>query len=72
MVDDFVDRKLGRKPVTYYDDRLKPVLESTYGTMVYQEQVMRISVVMSGFTTGESDKVRKAVAKKKIALMREV
>ena len=72
MVDDFVDRKLGRKPVTYYDDRLKLVLESTYGTMVYQEQVMRISVVMSGFTTGESDKVRKAVAKKKIALMREV
>lgn len=72
MVDDFVDRKLGRKPIAYYDERLKPVLESTYGTMVYQEQVMRISVVMSGFTTGESDKVRKAVAKKKIALMREV
>ena len=64
MVDDFVDRKLGRKPIAYYDERLKPVLESTYGTMVYQEQVMRISVVMSGFTTGESDKVRKAVAKK--------
>lgn len=72
MVDDFVDRKLGKKPIAYYDERLKPVLESTYGTMVYQEQVMRISVVMSGFTTGESDKVRKAVAKKKIALMREV
>ncbi len=51
MVDDFVDRKLGRKPIAYYDERLKPVLESTYGTMVYQEQVMRISVVMRGFTT---------------------
>ena len=72
MVDDFVDRKLGRKPVTYYDERLKPILESTYGCIVYQEQVMRISVVMSGFTVGESDKVRKAVAKKKIALMREI
>ena len=72
MVDDFVDRKLGRKPVTYYDERLKPILEGTYGCIVYQEQVMRISVVMSGFTVGESDKVRKAVAKKKVALMREV
>ena len=72
MVDDFVDRKLGNKKVTYYDERLIPVLESTYGTIVYQEQVMRISVVMCGFTVGESDKVRKAVAKKKIALMREV
>lgn len=72
MVDDFVDRKLGNKEVTYYDERLIPVLENTYGTIVYQEQVMRISVVMCGFTVGESDKVRKAVAKKKIALMREV
>ncbi len=72
MVDDFVERKLGQKPITYYDDRLIPVLENTYGTIVYQEQVMRISVVMSGFTVGESDKVRKAVAKKKVALMREV
>ncbi|MGI6033508.1 MAG: DNA polymerase III subunit alpha [Coriobacteriales bacterium] len=72
MVDDFVDRKQGRKPIAYYDERLKPVLENTYGCIVYQEQVMRISIVMSGFTVGESDKVRKAVAKKKIALMREV
>ncbi len=72
MVDDFVDRKQGRKEIAYYDPRLEPVLENTYGCIVYQEQVMRISVVMSGFTVGESDKVRKAVAKKKIALMREV
>ena len=72
MVDDFIDRKQGRKEIAYYDERLKPVLENTYGTIVYQEQVMRISVVMSGFTVGESDKVRKAVAKKKIALMKEV
>ena len=72
MVDDFIDRKQGKKKIVYYDERLKPVLESTYGTIVYQEQVMRISVVMSGFTMGESDKVRKAVAKKKVALMKEV
>lgn len=72
MVKDFVDRKNGKKPIHYYDDRLKDILEQTYGTMVYQEQVMQISVKMSGFTVGESDKVRKAVAKKKIELMREV
>ena len=71
MVDDFVDRKKGLKPIVYYDDRLKWILEDTYGAMVYQEQVMRISVEMCGFSVGESDKVRKAVAKKKIKLMRE-
>ncbi len=69
MVDDFVDRKLGLKAIKYYDNRLKDILEETYGTIVYQEQVMQISVKMSGFSAGESDKVRKAVAKKKIDLM---
>lgn len=66
MVDDFVDRKLGKKKIVYYDDRLTDILEPTYGTIVYQEQVMRISMKMSGFSAGESDKVRKAVAKKHI------
>ncbi|MDO5044894.1 MAG: DNA polymerase III subunit alpha, partial [Coriobacteriia bacterium] len=72
MVDDYVDRMSGRKTVEYYDERLRPILEDTYGTIVYQEQVMQISVTMSGFTLGESDRLRKAVAKKKLALMREV
>lgn len=71
MVDDYVDRMSGRKEIVYYDERLKPILEDTYGTIVYQEQVMQISVTMSGFTLGESDRLRKAVAKKKLALMRE-
>jgi DNA polymerase III subunit alpha len=70
MVDDFVARKLGRKRIIYYDDRLKEILEPTYGTIVYQEQVMQISTQMSGFTVGESDIVRKAVAKKKVDLMK--
>lgn len=64
MVDDFVDRKAGRKPVTYYDERLKPVLEETYGAIVYQEQVMRISMEMSGFSAAKADKLRKAMGKK--------
>ncbi|MCL5887233.1 MAG: DNA polymerase III subunit alpha [Actinobacteria bacterium] len=64
MVDDFVERKLGRKEVTYYDDRLAPILKETYGTVVYQEQVMRISMEMSGFSAAKADKLRKAMGKK--------
>ncbi|MDO9108454.1 MAG: DNA polymerase III subunit alpha [Coriobacteriia bacterium] len=66
MVDDFVGRKHGRKAVTYYDDRLKPVLEQTYGAIVYQEQVMSISMEMSGFSAAKADKLRKAMGKKKL------
>ncbi|AEB07303.1 DNA polymerase III, alpha subunit [Coriobacterium glomerans PW2] len=72
MVADYIDRMHGRKKVVYYDNRLAPLLEETYGTIVYQEQVMQISMHMSGFTAGESDKVRKAVAKKHIELMETV
>ncbi|MFZ2755600.1 MAG: DNA polymerase III subunit alpha [Atopobiaceae bacterium] len=72
MVTDYVARMNGKQEVTYPDDRLKSILEETYGTIVYQEQVMQISMRMSGFSAGESDKVRKAVAKKKIKLMQEV
>ncbi|MDR3136927.1 MAG: DNA polymerase III subunit alpha [Coriobacteriales bacterium] len=71
MAQDFVDRKAGKRQVTYYDNRLKNILEETYGTIVYQEQVMRIAVQMSGFTAGESDVLRKAIAKKNIKLMKE-
>ncbi|QOY60135.1 DNA polymerase III subunit alpha [Thermophilibacter immobilis] len=71
MVTDYIDRMNGKKEVVYYDDRLADILEETYGTIVYQEQVMQISMKMSGFSAGESDKVRKAVAKKKIKLMEE-
>jgi DNA polymerase-3 subunit alpha len=69
MADDFVDRKIGKKQISYYDDRLRGILEETYGAIVYQEQVMRISMEMSGFTAGESDRIRKAMAKKNIELM---
>jgi len=67
MDKDFVDRKHGRRQVTYYDDRLKPILEETYGAIVYQEQVMRISMTMSGFSAAKADKLRKAMGKKKLA-----
>ncbi len=63
-IDDFVARKHGRTKVTYYDDRLRPVLEETYGAIVYQEQVMQIAMVMSGFSAAKAEKLRKAMGKK--------
>jgi len=72
MVDDYVDVASGRKAVHYYDDRLRPILEETYGTMVYQEQIMQVSMVMSGFSAGKADKLRKAMGKKKIDVMRQL
>ncbi|HET6497813.1 MAG TPA: DNA polymerase III subunit alpha [Coriobacteriia bacterium] len=64
MVRDFVNRKDGRAKISYYDDRLKPILEETYGTVVYQEQVMRIAIEMCGFSGAKADKLRKAMGKK--------
>lgn len=70
MVDSYINRMNGREPVAFYDERLSDILDETYGTMVYQEQVMKISVKMSGFSAGESDsRIRKPVAKKKIKLL---
>ena len=63
-IPDFIARKHGRAQITYYDDRLRPILEETYGAMVYQEQVMRISMEMAGFTAARADKLRKAMGKK--------
>ena len=56
MVDDYVKVASGKTPVHYYDERLRPILEETYGTMVYQEQIMQISMAMSGFSAGKADK----------------
>jgi len=69
FVDDYVDVVSGRKPAHYYDERLRPILEETYGTIVYQEQLMQISMAMSGFSPGKADKLRKAMGKKKIDIM---
>ena len=70
MVSDYIDRMNGRKEVAFYDNRLADILSETYGTMVYQEQVMQISMKMCGFSAGESDsRIRKPVAKKKIKLL---
>ncbi len=72
MVDDYVEVASGKKTIHYYDDRLRPILEETYGTMVYQEQIMQISMAMSGFSAGKADKLRKAMGKKKLGVMKEL
>lgn len=70
MVDDYIAVVQGKVPPNYYDERLKPVLKETYGSIVYQEQIMQISMVMCGFSAGKADKLRKAIGKKKIDIMR--
>lgn len=71
MVDDFVDRKHGRQAVSYPHPALKPILEDTYGTIVYQEQIMQIAQVLAGYTLGEADLLRRAMGKKKKEVMEE-
>ncbi len=69
MVDEYIDRKHGKKVVTYAHEKLEPILKDTYGVIVYQEQVMRIARDLAGFTLGEADVLRKAVGKKIKELM---
>ena len=64
MLDDYLDRKNGKKKVQFPHESLAQVLEETYGVIVYQEQVMGISRIMGGFSVGDSDVLRKAMAKK--------
>ncbi len=71
MVDDFIDRKHGRKKVEYPHPSLEPILKPTYGTILYQEQVMQISQVLAGYTLGGADLLRRAMGKKKAEVMAE-
>lgn len=68
-VDNWIDRKQGRKPITYPHPATAKVLEPTYGVIVYQEQVMRIAVELCGFTMGQADTLRKAMGKKNPQVM---
>jgi DNA polymerase-3 subunit alpha len=69
MVDDWIARKLGKTEVKYELPQLEGVLADTYGVIAYQEQVMRISNVVAGFTLGEADLLRKAMGKKNAEVM---
>lgn len=65
MIDDFIDRKHGRKKVEYELPQLEPILKETLGVIVYQEQVMQIASAVSGYSLGEADLLRRAMGKKK-------
>jgi DNA polymerase-3 subunit alpha len=69
MVDDFVERKHGRKKVEYAHPALEPILRDTYGVIVYQEQVMQISSALAGYSLGQADLLRRAMGKKKVEVM---
>lgn len=71
MVDDFVNRKHGRAEVDYFHPDLTTTLESTYGVIVYQEQVMLISQIIGGYSLGGADLLRRAMGKKKAEEMAE-
>ncbi len=64
MIGNFVDTKHGKKPANYPLPQLKPVLEETYGVIVYQEQVMKIANILANYTLGDADILRRAMGKK--------
>ena len=65
MVDDYINRKHGRTAVKYMHPSLEPILRPTYGVILYQEQVMQIARVLSNYTLGSADLLRRAMGKKK-------
>lgn len=69
MVTDFVERKHGRQKITYDHPLLEPILKDTYGTIVYQEQIMQIFQTLAGYSLGQADMVRRMMGKKKVEEM---
>jgi error-prone DNA polymerase len=57
----YLDRRQGKVPVTYLDERLKPILERTLGIVLFQEQILRIAMELAGFTAAEADELRRAI-----------
>ncbi|MBC7459437.1 DNA polymerase III subunit alpha [Candidatus Saccharibacteria bacterium] len=72
FIDDFIKRKHGERAITYFHPKMEGALQSTYGVLVYQEQVMQISKDLSGFTGGEADTLRKAIGKKNVEMMNKM
>lgn len=72
MTKHYTDRKAKYDETTYLHPSLEPILNKTYGIIVYQEQAMRIATDIAGFTPEEADSLRKAMGKKDAALMKEV
>ncbi len=71
MVDDFVDRKHGRQKIEYAHPLLENILNDTYGTILYQEQIMQIFQTLADYSLGDADMVRRMMGKKKLQQMAE-
>jgi len=71
LIPDFIDRKYGRKEISYPHPKIEPILKETYGVIVYQEQVMQIVREVAGYTLARADIVRRAMGKKDSKLMKE-
>src|SRR5690625_4099018 len=65
----YINRKNNREQISYPHPDLAPILEKTYGVLIYQEQIMQIAHQIAGFTLGEADILRRAVSKKDQAVM---
>ncbi len=68
-IDSYVKRKENKEKIDYIHEDLKPILKSTYGIIIYQEQIMQIANVMAGYTLGEADILRRAMGKKSVSIM---
>ena len=64
-IDHYIKRKKGLETIDYFHEDLKPILKTTYGIIIYQEQVMQIAHTLAGYTLGEADVLRRAMSKKK-------
>lgn len=71
FIDDFIDRKYGKKEIAYLHSSLEPILKETYGIIVYQEQVIQIANKVGGLSLAEADILRRAMGKKDLAAMKE-
>jgi DNA polymerase III subunit alpha len=69
MIDDFIERKHGRREITYDFPETKDILQESFGVIVYQEQVMQLSNLLAGYSLGEADLLRRAMGKKKVEEM---
>lgn len=67
----FIASKHGHSPIHYLHADLEPILQETYGIMVYQEQIMQVASVMAGFSLGEADLLRRAIGKKKLQVLNQ-
>ena len=68
-IDSYIKRKSGKEPISYLDKSLEPILKSTYGIIIYQEQIMQIANVLAGYSLGEADILRRAMSKKKLDIL---